>query len=158
MENLLKALKAIKPKQQNDGLVPALKAPTVKPISVPSVSATAPAKIPGVAPTSNKDPKKMAEQLKNPRPKKPKLELLKFSDNGQWSLHKNNEDEMHYVIHVQGQPITKPMPLKDLVANHGSVKHIESSPHNKVVPVKKQPMLKEEAISGINIDDGEEET
>lgn len=87
LRDLIKALSAPKLPQQAS-LVPALKPPVLKPISMPSVSANAAPKLPGVAPASNKDPKKMAEQLKNPRPKKPKMEVLKVEDNGQWSLEK----------------------------------------------------------------------
>lgn len=86
IEQLKKALAAMKPKK--DTLVPALSLPSVKPLSVsssPGSSAKAP-KLPGVAPASGKDPKKMAEQLKNPRPKKAKVEILKTDKNGQWSL------------------------------------------------------------------------
>lgn len=132
IEELRKALSAMKPKQPS--LVPALKPPTVKPLSMPSVSAgSAPTKLPGVAPASGKDPKKMAEQLKNPRPKKPKIEMLKYDANGQWRLDK----EDHYRIHVDGQPVTGAMPLKTLTTQHGPVKHIESNPANKIVPIKK---------------------
>jgi hypothetical protein len=87
LEELEKALSAFKPKSAQPGLVPSLKMPTVKPLSMPSVSAGSSTVLPGVAPPSNKDPKKMAEQLKNPRPTKPpKIEVLKVEKNGQWSL------------------------------------------------------------------------
>jgi len=90
-ELLRKALAAMKPKQ--DTMVPALKIPTVKPLSMPSSSGVATkTKLPGVAPVSGKDPKKMAEQLKNPRPTKPKVEVLKVEKNGQWSLEKAAPD------------------------------------------------------------------
>ena len=95
IEELRKALSAMKPKSAGNSLVPALAFPTVKPLSMPSASSagTAPKpKLPGIAPASNKDPKKMAEQLKNPRPKKPKVEMLKFDKNGQWSLDKFGEN------------------------------------------------------------------
>lgn len=86
LRDLLKGMTPmLKPKQS---LVPAIKAPTIKPIAVSSAPA-APSKIPGVAPTSNKDPVKMAQQLKNPRPKKPKMEILKSDKNGQWTIEKD---------------------------------------------------------------------
>lgn len=91
IEELRKSLAAMKPKGDGNSLVPALKLPTVKPISVSSTSAVK-SKLPGVAPASGKDPKKMAEQLKNPRPKKPKIEMLKVDKNGQWSLEKFGEN------------------------------------------------------------------
>ena len=87
INELRKSLAAMKPKgEAMNSLVPALKAPTVKPLSISAPSGGRPAKLPGVAPSSNKDPKKMAEQLKNPKPKKPKIEVLKTDHNGQWSL------------------------------------------------------------------------
>jgi hypothetical protein len=91
IEELRKNLAAMKPKENS--LVPALQMPTVKPLSISAPSATKQPKLPGVAPPSNKDPRKMAEQLKNPRPKKPKIEMLKFEKNGQWSLDKSNESD-----------------------------------------------------------------
>ena len=77
------------------GLVPALKVPSPKPLTMPSINASAaPTKIPGITPASTKDPKAMAAQLKNPRPKKPKVEMLKFDKNGQWSLQKDESGTM----------------------------------------------------------------
>lgn len=92
IEELKKALSAMKPKSAGASLVPALQPPTLKPLSVKSTVPAAPQKLPGVAPASGKDPKKMAEQLKNPRPKKPKIEVLKVEKNGQWSLEKFGEN------------------------------------------------------------------
>jgi hypothetical protein len=93
IEELRKTLAAMKPKSANNPLVPAIKLPAVKPLTMSAVStSTTPAKMPGAAPASTKDPKKMAEQLKNPRPKKPKIEMLKFDKNGQWSLDKFGEN------------------------------------------------------------------
>jgi hypothetical protein len=86
-KQLRKSFAAMKPKE--NALVPALKIPTVKPLSMPSSSGVATkTKLPGIAPVSGKDPKKMAEQLKNPRPTKPRVEVLKVEKNGQWSLDK----------------------------------------------------------------------
>jgi hypothetical protein len=86
VETLRDLIKGLLSKPNANSLVPALKAPTLKPISMPSMAGGAPTKLPGVTPPTNKDPKKMAEQLKNPRPKKVKMEILKFEKNGQWSL------------------------------------------------------------------------
>jgi len=86
IKQLKKALGVAKPKE--NPLVPALSLPSMKPLSVSSSSGTSvkPPKLPGVAPASGKDPVKMAQQLKNPRPKKAKVEILKTEKNGQWSL------------------------------------------------------------------------
>ena len=87
IEQLRKSLAVMKPKQ--DVLTPALKLPSIKPLSMPtSSSGPVKPKLPGVAPVSGKDPVKMAQQLKNPRPTKPKVEVLKTDKNGQWSLEK----------------------------------------------------------------------
>jgi hypothetical protein len=91
LEQLLKSLAAMKPKSAGNSLVPALKMPTVKPLSISPVASAKP-KLPGASPASSKDPKKMAEQLKNPKPKKPKIEVLKVEKNGQWSLEKFGEN------------------------------------------------------------------
>lgn len=91
LRDLTKSLLA-KPGQSS--LVPALKIPAPKPLSMPSTSGAAPAKLPGVPIPSGKDPKAMAAQLKNPRPKKPKMEVMKTAANGQWSLEKDDSGTM----------------------------------------------------------------
>src|ERR1035437_2808346 len=93
IEELKKALGAMKPKSAQQSLVPAIKPPTVKPLSMPSASigSAKKPKLPGVTPPTNKDPKAMAAQLKNPKPKAPKIEVMKTDKNGQWSLDKANE-------------------------------------------------------------------
>jgi hypothetical protein len=90
IEQLKKTLAAMKPKGANNLLVPAIKMPAVKPLSMPPVSSSskAAAQLPGISPASSKDPRKAAEQLKNPRPKKSKVEVLKVEKNGQWELEK----------------------------------------------------------------------
>ena len=129
IEQLKKSLGAMKPKENS--LVPALSLPSVKPLSISASggSSVKPPKLPGVAPASGKDPKKMAQQLKNPRPKAPKVEVLK-------------SDEQMYRIHVDGSPVTEPMQLHHIVAKHGPIKHIESSPGHRVIPVKAPAMPK----------------
>lgn len=100
IEALRDMVKGILSKPNSNSLVPALKLPTPKPLSMPSMSSTAaPTKIPGVAPPSGKDPKKVAEQLKNPRPKKVKVEILKFEKNGQWSLEKGSMGRLAPISH-----------------------------------------------------------
>jgi hypothetical protein len=63
------------------------KLPTIQPPAVPSMAPkkNKDAKIPGVTPESTKDPKKVAQQLKDGSVKT-KTEMLKFDTNGQWSL------------------------------------------------------------------------
>lgn len=100
---------------------------------MPKVPSAGGPKMPGVAPTSQKDPKKVAQQLKNPDLKpKTKVTMMK---SGQWALSK--EEEQLYHIHMDGNRITdKPMNMKDLTTKHGPVKHIESQPGQRVMPVK----------------------
>jgi hypothetical protein len=83
IEELRKGLLSIKPKQ--DFFVPAIKSPELK---TPKMSMKQPSAMPGtLPPPSKKDPKKMAEQLKNPNPGKVQApEILKIENNGQWKL------------------------------------------------------------------------
>lgn len=93
LETLNTLIKALLSKPDSNSLVPALKIPTPKPLSMPSVSTGPSSKIPGVTPTMNKDPVKMTQQLKNPRPGKVKVEVLKTASNGQWSLSKSVDED-----------------------------------------------------------------
>ena len=94
LEELKKALLSTKADAKSS-LVPAVKTPTLKPISMSSkAAAPKPVKMPGVSPSSNKDPAKVAQQLKNPKPMKPKIEVMKTDKNGQWSL-----EEVEKAVH-----------------------------------------------------------
>lgn len=89
---LLKSLLSIKTGASKDLMVPALKSPSMS-LPKPSIKQPSANKIPsGLPPPSKKDPKKMAEQLKNPNPEKVKIEVLKVEANGQWSLVKARPD------------------------------------------------------------------
>ena len=94
IEALRDMVKGLTSKPGQASLVPALKLPSPKPLSLPPVSSSAPTQLPGVAVPSNKDPKAVAAQLKNPRPKKPKMEMLKSHANGQWYLDKDDSGTM----------------------------------------------------------------
>jgi hypothetical protein len=110
IEKLRKTLAAMKPKSANNSLVPAISMPSVKPLSLPSVSSSAKApkpKLPGMSPASTKDPVKTAEQLKNPRPKKPKIEVLKVESNGQWML-KADSSSSTLTAKTPELPVAKP--------------------------------------------------
>jgi len=90
MEKLLKSIKELNTllkfiKQIKDNpLVPSPKMPGVKKLG--SIKTQKITKIPGIAPNTLKDPNKVAQQFKNPAPKKPKMEILKTTSNGQWDL------------------------------------------------------------------------
>jgi len=140
IEELKKSLAAMKPKgAQQNSLVPALKPPGIKPLSVSSTPAK-PAQIPGVSTASTKDPKKMAEQLKNPRPKKPKIEMLKVANNGQWELiHKANEfrdepdqDFMSYNSTTLHGHLPQDHGQKGLVHNVGTVRAPKKTSKHKM--------------------------
>ena len=90
MDKLLKSIKELNTllkfiKQVKDNpLVPSPKMPGIKKLG--SMKAQKITKIPGIAPNTLKDPNKIAQQLKNPAPKKPKMEILKTTSSGQWEL------------------------------------------------------------------------
>lgn len=83
IELLQKALTGFKTKLEANPLVPAIKMPDA--ISRRQIK---PIKLPGITTSSKKDPKMVAAQLKNPKPKKVNIEILKTDKNGQWSLEK----------------------------------------------------------------------
>jgi len=60
--------------------------PKIQAIRHPSAAPVKPTKAPGMNPNSKKDPKKIAEQLKNGEAQKMKMPLLKTHANGQWTL------------------------------------------------------------------------
>lgn len=89
LNDLLKIFipKGIKPTQLS--ALPSIKQPELsilKPVAPKST------KIPGIKPKTNKNPKKVAEQLKNPEQRKLTIEMLKFDLRGQWTLHKAMPD------------------------------------------------------------------
>jgi hypothetical protein len=101
MEELVKKIAALRDmaksllaKPGQASLVPALKLPSPKPLSMPSTAVGAPTKLPGAPIPSGKDPKAVAAQLKKPRPTKPKIEVMKTAANGQWSLEKDDSGTM----------------------------------------------------------------
>lgn len=83
LENVISLAKGLLSKPNQNVMVPALKISAPKPLANTQSNES---KIPGLTPSSNKDPVKMAQQLKNPRPKKVQVEVLKFEKNGQWNL------------------------------------------------------------------------
>lgn len=89
LEKLNDLLKAIK--KLNPPVAPALpKLPTTSPPPPPSMKAStgqAPKISNGEGPNSKKDPKKVAEQIKNgSMSTKTQKVMLKFEKNGQWSM------------------------------------------------------------------------
>lgn len=97
ISELLNLLKAVTPKQVGAPAIPQL--PVVKPPAPPpmkaSVSGT---KMPGISPDSKKDPRKVAQQIKDGSisTKTQKLmfkgeECLKVDKNGQWAIEKSED-------------------------------------------------------------------
>ena len=88
LEELRDLIKAAKPGAK--GMHPDLpKLPEIKPTPAPSISASAsmkPPKMPGISPGDKKDPVKVAQQLKQGKPPKKAMPLLKVDKNGQWAL------------------------------------------------------------------------
>lgn len=79
----------------------------------------------GAGPASKKDPVKVAQQIKN-ADQKPSIKP---------QMLKDEAGPTHYRIHVDGHPVTEAMPLSHLTTKHGAVKHIESQPGHRVMPV-----------------------
>jgi hypothetical protein len=79
-------IKSLAPKTSNIVQPPSI--PALKQPPLPSMNAKAPTatKIPGMNPSSKKDPKKVAEQLKSGKVKSAPAPVLKTDKNGQWSL------------------------------------------------------------------------
>lgn len=86
LKDLIKAVKTAAPKP----ILPSIPAiPALKPPSPPSMAPTGnkSTKMPGMAPDSKKDPKKVAQQIKDgSMSTKTQKIMLKFDQNGQWSL------------------------------------------------------------------------
>lgn len=94
ISELLSLLKAVTPKQVGAPAIPQL--PAIKPPASPSMKASVKAtKLPGVSPDSKKDPRKVAQQIKDGSmsTKTQKImfkseECLKVDKNGQWTIEK----------------------------------------------------------------------
>jgi mRNA-degrading endonuclease RelE of RelBE toxin-antitoxin system len=88
-------------------------------------------KIPGIAPTSNKDPKKIAEQIKDgSMSTKTQKILLKWD---QWSdedIEKADREAEKYLYHIHNGPYritSEPLTLQQIKERHGGVNRLESS-------------------------------
>ncbi len=85
LRDLVKALK--KPAQPKLPSIPSIKQP-----SPPSMTPKKPKqpKLPGITPNGKKDPKKIAQQLKEGQLSNKNVEMLKVEKNGQWRLEQYN--------------------------------------------------------------------
>ena len=91
----------------------------------------APKKMPGIAPKSNKDPKKVAQQLRDGHVRAQTLNMLK--SDGQWSsedIIKADQIAENKLYHIHQGPhrITyKPLTLNEIRNTHGPIQKLESS-------------------------------
>ncbi len=92
LNDLMKALKQLnKPTQPDLPKLPAIKAPPQPSMQPGSIKA--PKMSSGAGPDSKKDPKKVAEQIKNgSMSTKTQKVMLKFDTNGQWSMRDEPTD------------------------------------------------------------------
>ena len=91
LTQLTDLLKAIKQPSTVGSVIPTI--PAIRPPAQPSLAPkSAPAKIPGVAPSGKKDPKKIAQQIKDgSMSTKTQKVMLKTDKNGQWSLEDDSK-------------------------------------------------------------------
>jgi hypothetical protein len=96
LEMLVKAVKAAKQKPAGYSL-PAI--PSIKPPPPPSMkSGGKETKLPAPAPNSKKDPRKIAQQIKDGvMTNKTQRALLKFDQNGQWTLQDPGQEKVRHV-------------------------------------------------------------
>lgn len=100
MEELLKNLikinsliKAIKAKSLGNPPLPTI--PGLKKPTPPSMTPNIPNKMPGVAPEAKKDPKKIAQQIKDgSMSTKTQKIMLKTAKNGQWTLESDPKSDI----------------------------------------------------------------
>lgn len=121
LKDLLKAIKKPTP-PASQMTIPKL--PGIKPPAMPSITPTssiAPKIGAGAGPDSKKDPKKVAEQIKNgSMSTKTQKAMLKA----------DNDNEKRYHILTDGHPITKnPLTVKELNEQHGGIKRLEAAGH-----------------------------
>ena len=128
----------------------------IKQPKMQGVKASQPAlpKLPGVPSGNQKDPMKVAQQIKDAGTGTKEIavdaakqlkESYKTSKNGQWSINKADvkmpapikqptKMPTGYHIHVNGQRITdKPLTRKQIDSRYGSVQRLEANGH-RVVP------------------------
>lgn len=152
LQDLIKAIKSMKASAQPSGIkgptlpaLPSHKAPP-QPSMTPSKSA-APKISTGEGPNSKKDPKKVAQQIKDgSMTTKTQKVLLKADD---WAdsvekADKEAETKMYHIHQGPHQITSEPVTLDQVRKRHGSVQHLENAgfrlmPHEPkpVAPVKK---------------------
>lgn len=125
LKDLIKAIKA----KSGVATIPAL--PSIKPPAPPSIKASVkPTKIPGSGPDSKKDPRKVAQQIKDGS-MSTKTQKIMFKS--QWSdediekADKLLENKLYHIHQGPHRITSKPISLKEIKAQHGSVQKLENS-------------------------------
>jgi len=130
--NLNRLIKSLK-EASKIPTIPAI--PTVKGIAAPSMTPKATnTKIPGANTDSKKDPRKIAQQIKDGS-MSTKTQKIMFKTSTQWDdkdVEKADNaiqsDSVVFHIHKDGFRITdKPLSIKEINDNHGGVKKLENS-------------------------------
>lgn len=124
--------------------LPAIKQPA-PPSMTPSKGVT-PKISAGVGPSSNKDPRKVAQQIKDgSMSTKTQKVMLKaqWSDSDIEALDKAAENKLYHIHQGSNRITSKPLSLKDIETQHGGVKKLENSgfrlhPHEPKIEVKKE--------------------
>lgn len=135
LQDLIKAIKSMKASTQPSGVkppalptLPSHKAPP-KPSMTPS-AASAPKISTGEGPNSKKDPKKVAQQIKDgSMTTKTQKVLLKADD---WAdsvekADKEAETKMYHIHQGPHQITSEPVTLDQVRKRHGSVQHLENA-------------------------------
>lgn len=133
IKELRKSLLSLKQPMKQDQFVPTIK-PQKQSFNLPKVSGkvAAPAKLPGgLPPPSKKDPVKVAQQLKNPRPGKVNMEVLKVEDNGQWSLIKDDNTKVEGIANPARE--AKKAAVRAPVSNTEGFKGYHSPEQDKLI-------------------------
>jgi hypothetical protein len=90
INSLIKAIKAKSLGNPSLPTIPALKKPTP-----PSITPKIPNKMPGITPETKKDPKKVAQQIKDgSMSTKTQKIMLKTAKNGQWTLESDPKSDI----------------------------------------------------------------
>lgn len=132
LTRLVELIKAINTTNSLGSSMPSI--PEIKPPSPPSMKTKLPknSKIPGVAPSSDKNPKKIAEQIKDGSLSN-KTQKIMFKCDGTWTnedVEKADKMAGMRLYHIHDGPYritTKPLSLKDITEKYGGAQKLESS-------------------------------
>jgi hypothetical protein len=144
LKDLFKAIK------EQQSLLPKIKPiGSIKPPPAPSLTASNKAtKIPGMGPDSKKDPKNVAQQIKDGS-MSTKTQKIMLKSDGQWAdsdIEKADEEagKKLYHIHQEGHQITdKPLSLEEINTRHGGAQKLENAGF-RLIPHKIEPTEKAE--------------